>query len=196
MVSPTEVAYLLPYEPSGTEPCLRNLHQHAPELSRTLTFRNQPFGTFQNLPPEPTPFYTGLRNLHQHTLELPGTFQNLPPEPAPATRTGTRRILSGLKTLLAYAVGEKYDAPDQTMWNATNIANWFLRFTTFGSCRRTCLPACSLTEACTPRPRNPSRQESLSRSVPLTFMANISFKLFLRIYLWRLVRTKNNIQNT
>ena len=121
-----------PSEPSGT--FLRNLHQHAPELSRTLrnlprpsgTNLLEPFGTyllnlrqhtpepseiFWNLPPEPTPFYTGtsgtcLRNLHQHTLELPGTFRNLPPEPAPATRTGTHRSLSGLKTPLAYAVGE------------------------------------------------------------------------------------------
>ena len=39
--------------------------------------------------------------------ELSGTFRNLPPEPAPATRTGTHRSLSGLKTPLAYAVGEK-----------------------------------------------------------------------------------------
>ena len=91
-------------------------------------------GTFRNLPPEPTPAHAGtlrnllgepasrtytskhrnspelsqtcLRNLHQHTPELPGTFWNLPPEPAPATRTGTHRSLSGLKTPLAYAVGE------------------------------------------------------------------------------------------
>ena len=101
-------------EPSGTY--LRNLHQHT-------TFRNPPpeptqhtpelSGTFQNLPPEPTPAYAGTlrnlpdRNLHQHTPELSGTFRNLPPEPAPATRTDTHRSLSGLKTPLAYAVGEK-----------------------------------------------------------------------------------------
>ena len=66
-----------PPEPSGTR--LRNLHQHTPELS----------GTF-------------FRNLHRHT----GTLRN-PPEPSPATRTGTHRTLSGLKTPLAYAVGEK-----------------------------------------------------------------------------------------
>ena len=104
--------------------CFRNLHHFTPELS----------GTFRNLPPEPTPFYSGtlrnlpepasgtytsthrnspepsgtrLRNPHQHTPELSGTFRNLPPEPAPATRTGTHRSLSGLKTPLAYAVGEK-----------------------------------------------------------------------------------------
>ena len=124
-------------EPSGTFATLpptgrnlppilpRNLHQHTPELSTS--------GTFQDLPRQPTPAYTGtlqnlpepsgtcLRNLHQHTPELSGTFRNLqqhttepsgtfrnlPPEPAPATRTGTHRSLSGLKTPLAYAVGEK-----------------------------------------------------------------------------------------
>ena len=60
-------------------------------------------GTLRNLPDSGT----CLRNLHQHTPELSGTFWNLPPEPAPATRTGTHRSLSGLKTPLAYAVGEK-----------------------------------------------------------------------------------------
>ena len=86
-----------PLEPSRS--CLRNLHQHTSE----------PSGTFRNLPPEPTPpelSGTCLRNLHQHTPELSGTFWNLPPEPAPQTRTGTHRSLSGLKTPLAYAVGE------------------------------------------------------------------------------------------
>ena len=76
-------------EPSAT--CLRNLHQHTPE----------PSGTFG----------TRLRNLHQHTPELSGTFRNLPPEPAPVTRTGTHRSLSGLKTPVAYAVGEKSTDP-------------------------------------------------------------------------------------
>ena len=96
---------------------------------RTGTFWNlrspAPRTTFRNLPPEPTPPHTGtLGNLGEHTfrkipepvsgtyplepiLELSGTFRNLPPEPAPATRTGTHRSLSGLKTPLAYAVGEK-----------------------------------------------------------------------------------------
>ena len=46
------------------------------------------------------------RNWNHHTPES-GTFGNLPPEPAPATRTGTHRSLSGLKTPLANAVGEK-----------------------------------------------------------------------------------------
>ena len=141
-------------EPSGT--CLWNLHQHTPELSETFrnlppeptpayagTFRNLPepvsrtylhqhtpelSGTFRNSPhagtlrnlPEPAPgTYTSirrnfqepsgtpLRNLQQHTTEPSGTFRNLPPEPAPATRTGTHRSLSGLKTPLAYAVGEE-----------------------------------------------------------------------------------------
>ena len=85
---PSEIFRNLPElaspEPSGT--CLRNLHQHTSE----------PSGTFR----------TRLRNLHQHTPELSGTFRNLPPEPAPATRTGTHRSLSGLKTPVAYAVGE------------------------------------------------------------------------------------------
>ena len=109
-------------EPSTT--CLRNRRHFTAELC----------GTFRNLPPERTPAYAGtprnlpepasgtytstrrnsqelsgtrLRNLHQHTPELSGTFRNLPPEPAPATRTGTHRSLSGLKTPVAYAVGEK-----------------------------------------------------------------------------------------
>ena len=143
--------------PEPSEPCLRNLHQHTPELFGTLrnlpnpasgtytntrpnspepsgTFRDLPEPAFRNLPPELTPAYSGalqnlpelasgtytnlhrnspepsgtcLRNLHQHMPELSGTFRNLPPEPAPATRTGTHRSLSGLKTPLAYAVGEK-----------------------------------------------------------------------------------------
>ena len=104
-------------EPSGT--CLRNL-QHF-----TGTLRNLPqpaSGTYTSIrrnPPEPSGTYTStrrnppepsgtrLRNLHQHTPEPSGTFRNLPPEPAPATRTGTHRSLSGLKTPLAYAVGEQ-----------------------------------------------------------------------------------------
>ena len=81
-----------PPESSGT--CLRNLHQHTPEPCGNYTSTPEPSGTC-------------LRNLHQHTPELSGTFRNLPPEPAPATRTGTHRSLSGLKTPLAYAVGEK-----------------------------------------------------------------------------------------
>ena len=124
--------------PEPSEPCLRNLHQHAPELSRTLrnlprpsgTNLSEPSGTYllnlrQHTPEPPkssgtclrklhhfTPELSGtfqncLRNLHQHTPEFSGTFRNLPPELAPATRTGTHRSLSGLKTPLAYAVGEK-----------------------------------------------------------------------------------------
>ena len=135
-------------EPS--EPCLRNLHQHAPELSATLrnlpdptsgtytstpappkpskTLRNvrnlpeptrtfrwnlhqhtpEPSEIFRNVPPEPTPAHTGtLRNLlSEPTPALTRTLRNLPPEPAPATRTGTHRSLSGLKTPLAHDVGE------------------------------------------------------------------------------------------
>ena len=70
----------------------------------------EPSGTFRNLPPEPTPTpHTGtLPNLA--TPEPSGTFWNLPPEPAPATRTGTHQSLSGLKTPLAFAVGEKINS--------------------------------------------------------------------------------------
>ena len=97
--------------PEGSEPYLLYLRQHTPEPSEifrnlpepasgtyTILHRNspEPSGTrFRNPPPEPRP------------LELSG---NLPPEPAPATRTGTHRSLSGLKTPLAYAVGEKSDS--------------------------------------------------------------------------------------
>ena len=110
--------------PNPTSWTHASIHRNPPKSS----------GTFRNLPPEPTPFYTGtlgnlpepasgtytstlrnspgpepsgtrLRNLHHP--ELSGTFRNLSPEPAPATRTGTHRSLSGLKTPLAYAVGEK-----------------------------------------------------------------------------------------
>ena len=110
--------------PEPSEPYLLNLCQHTPEPSeifRNLSGLATPFytGTLRNLPEpasgtytilqrnSPEPSGTCLRNLHQHTPELSGTFRNLPPEPAPATRTGTHRSLSGLKTPLAYAVGEK-----------------------------------------------------------------------------------------
>ena len=103
-------------EPSGS--CIRNLHPHTPEPSGTC-LRN----LHQHTPPEPTPAPpwnppepsgTFLRNLREPssrtcsctTLKPSGTFWNLPPEPAPATRTGTHRSLSGLKTPLAYAVGK------------------------------------------------------------------------------------------
>ena len=83
--------------PEPSEPCLRNLHQHAPELFGTLrrnlpnpasgtytnTRRNssEPSGTFRNLPPEPT-------ILHRNS---PEPYRNLPPEPTPAD-AGTLRI--------------------------------------------------------------------------------------------------------
>ena len=60
--------------PGPSEPCLRNLHQHVPELSGTL--RNLPRPSGINLS---EPSGTFLRNLHQHTPELSGTFRNLPP---------------------------------------------------------------------------------------------------------------------
>ena len=125
--TPAHTGTLRNLQPSGT--CLRNLHQHTPELSGTFrnlspepapaTHRNSPerSGTC-NLPElasgtytskhrnSPEPSGTCLRNLHQqHTGTLrnlllrpaPATHRNSP-EPAPATRTGTHRSLSGLKT--------------------------------------------------------------------------------------------------
>ena len=95
-----------PPELSG--PCLRNLHHHEPASGTHSSMRRnspEPSGTFRALPSEPTPARAGtcLRNPHK----LFGTFRNLPPEPAPATRAGAHRNLSGLKTTLACAVGEK-----------------------------------------------------------------------------------------
>ena len=126
----------LPPEPTPAHAgTLRNLLEPA-SRTYTSKHRNspEPSGTFRNLPPEPTPAHAGtLRNLlepasrtytskRRNSPELSGTLRNLPPEPtpahtgtlrnlppepAPATRTGTHRSLSGLKTPLAYAVGEK-----------------------------------------------------------------------------------------
>ena len=94
-------------------------HRNSPEPSETLELS----GTLRKLPPEPTPAHAGtVRNLpepasqnppepasetYTSTHWNPGAFRNLSPEPAPATHTGTHRSLSGLKTPLAYAVGEK-----------------------------------------------------------------------------------------
>ena len=117
--------------PEPSEPCLRNLHEHAPELSGTLrnlselaptrTLQNLPepsgtclwnppksSGTFRNLPPEPTPARTGtFRNFPEPS----GTFWNRP-EPFSGTcscdpHRHTPQLISGLKTPLAYAVGEQ-----------------------------------------------------------------------------------------
>ena len=114
--------------PEPSEPYLLNPCQHTPEPSEifrnlpelasgtyTILHRNsrEPSGTRHETytstlrnSPGPEPSGTRLRNLHHP--ELSGTFRNLSPEPAPATRTGTHRSLSGLKTPLAYAVGEKW----------------------------------------------------------------------------------------
>ena len=80
--------------PEPSELCLRNLFWHVPELS----------GTLRNLPA----FACGTYTSTQRNPPKPasGTFRNPVPEPPPATRTGTHRSLSGLKTPLAYAVGE------------------------------------------------------------------------------------------
>ena len=115
--NPPEPSETFRNQPFGTFRNLPPKPTHTPEPSKI--FRNLPelvsatllepaSGTYTSIrrnPPEPSG--TCLRNLHQHTPELSGTFRNLPPEPAPATRTGTHRSLSGLKTPLAYAVGEK-----------------------------------------------------------------------------------------
>ena len=73
--------------PELSEPCLWNLHQHAPELSRTLQNLPRPSGTNRS---EPSGTY--VRNLRQHTPEPSGTFRNPAPEPTPA-HAGTLRNL-------------------------------------------------------------------------------------------------------
>ena len=84
--------------PEPSEPCLRNLHQHAPELSRTLRNLPRPSGT--NLS-EPSGTY--LLNLRQHKPEPSEIFRNLPVEPTPLY-AGTLRNLpepaSGTYTIL------------------------------------------------------------------------------------------------
>ena len=85
---------------------LRNLPNSA-SGTYTSTCRNSPelSGTLRNLPA----FACGTYTSTQRNPPKPasGTFRNPVPEPPPATRTGTHRSLSGLKTPLAYAVGEK-----------------------------------------------------------------------------------------
>ena len=90
--------------PQPSDPCLRNLHQHAPENVHQHTLqlskpsgtclRNLHTGTLQNrnLPLEPSEIFrnlpdsgTCLRNLLQHTPKPSGTFlRNLLLPPAPA----------------------------------------------------------------------------------------------------------------
>ena len=134
-------------EPAGT--CLRNLHHFTPNSSEPsgICLRN----LNQHTPEPPEPSGTRLRNLHQHTPELSGTFRNpasgtftstrrnfpepfgtfrnLPPEPAPATRTGTHQSLSGLKTPLAYAVGEKKETSLSLQTRASDAARDLARGT-------------------------------------------------------------------
>ena len=106
-------------EPSSTS--CTNTGRNPPEPP-TLIFRNltpettlAQIGTLRNLLEAASGTYTsthwepsgiGSRNLKHHIPEPSGTFGNLPPEPAPATRTGTHRRLSGLKTPLIYVIGE------------------------------------------------------------------------------------------
>ena len=61
-------------------PCLRNLHQHAPEPSGTCLRNLHHYTSTPRNPPEPS-----------EPLRTTGTFRNLPPEPAP--HTGTLRNL-------------------------------------------------------------------------------------------------------
>ena len=69
--------------PEPSEPCLRNLHQHAPELFGTLRNLPRPSGT--NLS-EPSGTYASIRR------NPPEPSRNLPPEPTPA-HAGTLRNL-------------------------------------------------------------------------------------------------------
>ena len=89
-------------EPSGT--CLRNLHQHAPELCGICRNPPEPSGTLHNLPELASGTYTST---HRNLPELSGTFSTRtpwnspalcgtlrnPPEPASdsGTSTSTRR---------------------------------------------------------------------------------------------------------
>ena len=78
------------------EPCLRNLHQHVPELSRT--FQDLPEPTFRNLP-EPTTSVT-YTSIHRNPPKsswtfwelASGTFRDMFAEPTPAY-AGTLRNL-------------------------------------------------------------------------------------------------------
>ena len=84
--------------PEPSEPCLPNLHQHAPELS-------EPSGTFRTLPPEPRPTRAGtLRNPPEPSKTFRnqpvGTFRNLPPEPTPAYTSTLRNLPEPSETCL------------------------------------------------------------------------------------------------
>ena len=95
----------LPPEPTpASTGTLRNPPQ--PSGTHTSTHRNPPEPSgFRNLLPEPTPAHAS--GTYTSTRRDSPEPSDLPPEPAPATRTGTHRSLSGLKTPVAYAVGEK-----------------------------------------------------------------------------------------
>ena len=118
-----------PPEPSGS--CLRNPHQHTPELSGT--FRNLPTpaeisGTFRN-PPEPSGTYTSthrmgtFRNLlleltPAHTV----TLRNLP-EPASGTYTSTHRKSPEPSGTLRNPLEP---TPAHTGWEPSGICFWNL----------------------------------------------------------------------
>ena len=103
---------------AGTFPqsCLRNLHQHTPELSAS--------GTFQDLLRQPTPAYTGtLQNLPEpsgtgpqnrtYTILHTGTLRNLPLEPTPAY-AGTRRNLPELASGTYTSIRRNFPEPSGT----------------------------------------------------------------------------------
>ena len=74
--------------PEPSEPCLRNLHQHTPELSGT--FQNPPTyaSTHRNSPELSGTFQAYLLNLRQHTPEPSEIFRN-----RPELASGTNTIL-------------------------------------------------------------------------------------------------------
>ena len=93
-------------------------------------------GTLEPSTPKYTPAHTGTRrNFREPTPAHTGSPRNLPKPSsgtAPATRTGTHQILSGLKTPLAYAAGEK------TFFDSGSVLHfiykpcgWFLQILVF-----------------------------------------------------------------
>ena len=108
-------------------PCGQCHHQKAFKTITWLPLSRLPGNKPHRNSPEPSELCLPNLSMHRNSLEPSGTcLRNLPPqlasgtytsqdrnspepssEPAPATRTSTHWSLSGLKTPLAYAVGEK-----------------------------------------------------------------------------------------
>ena len=113
--------------PEPSEPCLRNLHQHAPEL----------FGNLRNLPNPASGTYTNTR---RNSPEPSGTFEDLPeptfrnlPEPTsgtyasihrnPPKSSGTfRELASGTYTIL-HLLAEPTPAYARTIGNLPEPAS-------------------------------------------------------------------------